>query len=283
MQESVMKSRKITITILVDNQTHEGLHAEHGLAMWIEADGRRILFDTGQGAALASNAQALGVDLKDTDMLVLSHGHYDHTGGIPELLRQSGKVDVYCHSGVVQPRYAIREGRPKPIQMPTKAMAALDRLPSQRLHWIRQPTWLTEDIGITGFIPRGSNYEDTGGPFYLDPEGRYADPINDDLALWIRQDDELVVCVGCSHAGLVNTLNYIRDLNHGQRIRTVIGGFHLLDAGSERLERTISALTELEPETVIPCHCTGDNAVAMLRQTFGKAVLPGAAGMIFQF
>lgn len=278
-----MRSVKAKITIVVDNHAGDGLSAEHGLSLWIEAEGRRILFDTGQGIALETNTRILGVDLDKTDILTLSHGHYDHTGGIAQVLRRAQKANVYCHPGIVQPRYAIRDGTPKSIQLPRISMAAIDRLPSQHLHWVQQPMLLSERIGITGPISRETSFEDTGGPFYLDPEGRRADPIEDDLALWIRTDDGVIVCVGCSHAGLVNTLNHVQRLSHGQRIRAVIGGFHLLNASRERLDQTIAALRLFEPDMMIPCHCTGELATDVLRNALGERISPGAAGMTYQF
>jgi len=274
---------KVRITILVDNHAGDGLSAEHGLSLWIETEGRHILFDTGQGGALESNVRALGVDLGETDILVLSHGHYDHTGGISQVLQHAPKADVYCHSGVLQPRYTIRDGTPKPIHMPQESMSAIEKMPAQRLHWANQALFLSERIGVTGPIPRETSFEDTGGAFYLDPEGRRADPIEDDLALWIRTDDGVIVCAGCSHAGLVNTLSHVRRLSHDQRVRAVIGGLHLLNASRERLDQTVAALRPIEPDMMVPCHCTGELATDVLRNALGKRVSPGAAGMTYQF
>lgn len=271
------------ITILVDNQSNEGLVAEHGLSLWIETGENHILFDTGQKNTFENNARLLGIDLGKTDTLVLSHGHYDHTGGIPQALQKAPYTHVYCHPGVVSPRYSIRNGMPKPIQMPRESMAVLDRLPLEQLHWVQQPLFLSEKIGITGPISRETGYENTGGPFYFDPDGGRVDPVDDDIALWIRTDKGLVVCVGCSHAGLVNTLNHVRRLNNGLRIRAVIGGFHLVNADRRRLSHTIAALRLMEPDMVIPCHCTGEIAVALIREALGKRVSPGKAGMVCQF
>jgi len=271
------------ITILVDNQAAGQLRGEHGLALWIEAEGRQILFDTGQGHALEPNARVLGLDLGRTEVLVLSHGHYDHTGGIPAVLRRAREIQVYGHPGIVEPRYSIRDGAAKLISMPSESLAALDRLPAANLHWVSQPVNLSERIGLTGPIPRETGYEDPGGPFYLDPEGRRPDPIDDDLALWVKTDQGLVVCVGCSHAGLVNTLNQVRRLASGLSVYAVIGGFHLLQAGRARMEQTLAALRLLEPERVIPCHCTGEQAAALLRDGLGEGVTIGAAGMTLVF
>jgi len=278
-----LTSTDTRITILVNNQAGEGLVAEHGLSLWIETEGKRILFDTGQGSALENNARALDIDLGTTDILVLSHGHYDHTGGIPHVLQQTRYTDVYCHSGVILSRYSLSNGVPRPIQMPRESKAAMDALPFDRLHWVQQPVLLTDKIGITGPIPRKTDFEDTGGPFYLDPQGKRTDPIEDDLALWIRTNDGVIVCVGCSHSGLVNTLSYVQHLNHGRKIRAVLGGFHLLHANRGRLDKTIAALQRIEPDLIVPCHCTGDSAVALLQNAFGKRISPGMAGTTFHF
>jgi 7,8-dihydropterin-6-yl-methyl-4-(beta-D-ribofuranosyl)aminobenzene 5'-phosphate synthase len=276
-------SANLKITVLVDDLAGEGLSAEHGLSLWIDAGTGQILFDTGQGSALAENARKLGIGLHQAGTLILSHGHYDHTGGIPQVLKHARKTNLYCHPGVVQPRYSIRDGAPKPIHMPQESLAAIDKLPAQSLHWVSQALLLSARIGITGPIPRETSYEDTGGPFYLDPQGRRPDPIDDDLALWIRTDGGLVVCVGCCHAGLVNTLNYVRRLSGDSRLRAVIGGFHLLHASDQRLAQTVAALRSMAPEIVVPYHCTGEPALALLRNAFGERVSPGAAGMTYQF
>lgn len=96
--------------------------------------------------------------------------------------------------------------------------------------------------GLTGHIPRKTDFEDTGGPFYLDPHGKHPDLIADDLALWIRTDQGLVICLGCCHAGLVNTIHHIRSISGTEIIRAIIGGFHLLHADSRRIEGTTEVL-----------------------------------------
>lgn len=274
---------RTSITILVDNQAEAGLIGEHGLSLWIESHGVRVLFDTGQGVALVPNSRSLGIDLGRADTLVLSHGHYDHTGGVAHVLPRALHARVYCHPAVVQPRYSIRNGEPRPIQMPHHCLDAIDKLPAKRRCWTQKPLQLAENIGLTGPIPRNTAYENTGGAFYLDPEGRRADPVDDDLALWIRTETGLIVCVGCSHAGIVNTLQHVRSLNGGLPIRAVIGGFHLLDADRHRIDHTLDALRQLEVDRIIPCHCTGGRAVAALQQVLGERTSPGAAGRTFPF
>ena len=269
------------VTVLVDNQTGEQLSAEHGLSLWIETSDTRVLFDTGQGTALQGNAQELGIVLDEADILVLSHGHYDHTGGVAHVLKHAQQLEVYCHPGVIQPRYSIRNGRPKSIQMPRESMAAIDNLPAQRLHWTTGASMLSQGIGITGPIPRDTCYEDTGGPFFLDPEGLRGDPIADDIALWIHTADGLVVFVGCCHAGLVNTVSYARNASGFNKVRGIIGGLHLQNASKDRLRQTCMKLLEWHLDFIVPCHCTGKAAVSYMRQKLGKNIVqPGHTGTV---
>ena len=273
----------ISITILVDNNATGNLIAEHGLSVWIEASGQRILFDTGQGPALSNNADKLNVSIHRTDILVLSHGHYDHTGGVPLVIESAPSVHVYCHPGAKSFRYTIRDGSSKPIDMPGTARVALESLLPERVHWVTQPIDVAPGIGVTGPIPRLTNYEDTGGPFFVDVKGKHSDPIDDDIALWIHTPKGLVVIVGCSHAGLINTLNHVCHLNNTSKIHVVLGGFHLLEASRTRIEHTLGALMNLNPDLVVPCHCTGEQAVEKLKQALGDRFIIGSAGGTYTF
>ena len=274
-----MKTKTATITILVDNRGAPGLVTEHGLSLHIRTAGQNVLFDTGQSEACTNNSRALSLDLSELDAIVLSHGHYDHTGGLCSVLGLARRAELFCHPAAVSPRYAVRNHQPKPLHMPRPSMAALDRLPEERLHWVQQSMRLAGTIGLSGPIPRQTVYEDTGGPFFLDTGGHRPDPIDDDLALWIDTPTGLVVCVGCAHAGLVNTLLHVQRLNGGRRARAVIGGFHLLSADEQRIKATIDALQALAFDEIVPCHCTGEAAVKALAAAFGERCRPGAAGM----
>jgi len=183
---------------------------------------------------------------------------------------------------MTSPRYSIHDGSAKPITMPGTARSALESLHTG-VHWTTRPLELAAGVGITGPIPRVTEYEDTGSHFFVDPEGKQRDSILDDIALWVHTDRGLVVIVGCSHAGLVNTLRYALRLSGAPRLHAVLGGFHLAAASEARLDHTRDALQELAPAMIIPCHCTGDAAVGKLRRSFGGRVVPGAAGAVFRF
>lgn len=270
--------QKTVLTVLVDNQAGCGCLAEHGFALWIERGDRRYLLDTGQGTALAENVRALGVDLGRADALVLSHGHYDHTGAVPMVLGAAPHVHVYCHSGVTEPRYSIRDGQARDIRMPMFSMRALATLPIERMHWNGGSQLIGDRIGLSGSIPRWTDFEDAGGPFFFDPHALRADPVSDDQALWISTDKGLIVCVGCCHAGLINTLSHLREVTGESRIRAVIGGLHLGSASRERLEKTAQSLRDMNPGLMIPCHCTGEGAIAYLRDHLDCPVHTGYSG-----
>lgn len=264
------------VTLLVDNSAWGDLATEHGFSAWVEVAGMRVLFDTGQGTALPANAEALGIDLRTTNVLVLSHGHYDHTGGLPWVLKQAPNVVVCAHPGLQVARYSMREGESRSIGMPDASREALDRAGPWRT--VTGPMELAPCVGLTGPIPRRASYEDTGGPFYLDPKGESTDPIVDDLSLWVRTPRGLLVVTGCGHAGVVNTVRHAVEVSGESRVHGVIGGFHLGAASEDRLDRTAEAFRRLGLDLIVPCHCTGDRAVAHLAEALGERVVAGRAG-----
>ena len=272
-----MAHNSIKMKIVVDNEAGPGFLAEHGFSLWVEAYDRKILFDTGQGKALLHNATALNIVPREADLVILSHGHYDHSGGLPEVLRPPHHIDIYCHAAAFLPRYSISEGIAEPVKMPPEAMICINGQPENKLHWVTKPLKLGEHIGITGQIPRRNDFENTGGSFYLDQDGKRADPINDDMAFWIKTPMGLVICIGCCHAGIINTLSFIKELTGETKIHTIIGGLHLLNADPARLAKTVSELKRFNIEHIIPCHCTGDGAHSLFMEHF--SCRRGFAGM----
>jgi len=278
-----MNANNLSLTILSDNNAAECCTAEHGFSALIETETCVILFDTGRDNALLPNAKALGVDLSTVRQLVLSHGHYDHTGGIGDLLSLAPDATVYLHPGAFRKRFSIRNGIPKPISMPEPALIALNSLPEKQINLIEQPSVLTSRSGITGPVPRITSYEDTGGPFFLDPEGSIPDAIDDDLSIWFETREGLVLIAGCCHSGIVNTIRYVTELTGTERIAALIGGFHLSTASPERLMQTVDELNTFDIGRIIPCHCTGEIAATCFRRNLHCPVEPGYAGMRLEF
>jgi 7,8-dihydropterin-6-yl-methyl-4-(beta-D-ribofuranosyl)aminobenzene 5'-phosphate synthase len=273
----------VRITVLVDDRADPPLEAEHGLSLWIEALGHKVLFDSGAGRALGPNARVLGIDPTAADVVVLSHGHFDHGGGLPSALGGWGSAPVFLHPAALEPKYDMADGALVPAGLPGPAARALAALSPDRVRRVTGPLELWPGIGLTGPVPRESEFERSGGSFFLDPEGRCPDPLEDDQALWIAAPAGLVVCAGCAHAGIVNTLRFALRVSGAASVRAVVGGFHLLEAGKERIARTVKALEGLGVEVVAPCHCSGERAAARLRGEFGRGFIPVSAGKQLSF
>jgi 7,8-dihydropterin-6-yl-methyl-4-(beta-D-ribofuranosyl)aminobenzene 5'-phosphate synthase len=273
----------LRVVNLVDNCVRrQGLLAEHGLAYWIEADGFKLLWDTGQGRVLPENARALGVDLSTADAVALSHGHYDHTGGVSLFTQgQSGHAApprVYLHREALRRRFARGARRPhREIGVDAETRRWLQK-PDSPVTWVEGPMAIVDDVWLTGAIPRNEPLEDTGGPFYLDEDCTEPDLLPDDQALFFQTPHGTVVLLGCAHAGTVNTLRAIQRSTEGAPVRALLGGMHLHGASQERLRETVAALEELDIELLVPGHCTGFAPTALLKDRFGDRCRPGEVG-----
>lgn len=275
----------LSITVLVENTANrQGLLAEHGLAFWIERGDRRILFDTGQGMALAHNADKLGVDLSTVDDVVLSHGHYDHTGGLLAALPKFSRATIYAHLTAFRERFVQDPPNgSRPVRSPIESFDWLKDRVGQVISTRTQPIELGAGVWLTGQIPRQNDFEDTGGAFYLDQACTQADAIIDDQALYIRTDKGLVVLLGCAHAGVVNTLDYVCTLTGESRIHAVLGGMHLLNANEHRVDQTLRRLRELDVQRIGLAHCTGFSAMARLHHELPNRCFHCVTGTRIEF
>jgi 7,8-dihydropterin-6-yl-methyl-4-(beta-D-ribofuranosyl)aminobenzene 5'-phosphate synthase len=198
------------ITLIEDTSFSDGLLAEHGLSFFIEYGDKRILFDTGQSDMLVQNAETLDINLAEVDAIILSHGHYDHTGGLPAVLDIACKATVYLHPAAIEPKYNRKASGVKSIGMSAPTKKALQ---NYDVIWTKEPFQIFQGVTITGQIPRVNDFEDVESDFFLDKNCRRNDVLLDDQSLIIGSQKELVVIFGCAHDGVINTLRRIADLS----------------------------------------------------------------------
>jgi len=267
----------VELLVLVDNHAgSEDLLAEHGLAVVLSAGGRQILFDaSASGQTVCHNAERLGVDLGAIDAAIISHGHYDHTGGLDAVVARRPGLPIYAHPGAFSRRWSGHSGQPmRDISCPHTVEKLCDR--GAVFHAVRAPEMLAEWLVLSGPV---------GGPppprqpfVVRKADEIVVDAFEDELFCLLRGESGWVVLTGCCHRGLANTLRAARFLAHDEPIAAVIGGLHLGDAADAELEQVVGLLDRYGRPTVYTCHCTGERAAAFLAERLGEKVQPVQAG-----
>jgi 7,8-dihydropterin-6-yl-methyl-4-(beta-D-ribofuranosyl)aminobenzene 5'-phosphate synthase len=259
----------LRITIICENTAApSGFIGEHGFSALIERGKEKILFDTGQGLGLLHNAELLGVDLSEINDVVLSHGHYDHTGGLKDLLLETGGARITAHPHIFQPKYARRNGQTRYIGIPFSPAAIEGWGGDFRFSEIAVE--VASGITTTGVIPRITPFERADKDLLVKTDdGFEEDDLLDDLSLIIDTPRGTVVLLGCAHAGLINILSHVKDLTRKNSFQWVLGGTHLGFYGSERLEEVIQELRSFSIDNIGASHCTGLYAGVRLAQEMG--------------
>jgi 7,8-dihydropterin-6-yl-methyl-4-(beta-D-ribofuranosyl)aminobenzene 5'-phosphate synthase len=283
-----VSTARVTIlsTMLAEAIKEKTLIGEWGFSAVVEANGRRLLFDTGAAPdTVLRNAEALGIDLSSITDVALSHFHWDHTGGLVTLRRELSKKNpaalsrAHVGRGFFWPRTRT-DGTPFSSQSDVRA--AYEASGGKFIEH-DAPAEILPGVWLTGPVPRihpEHNYP--SGILVKTPQGTIPDEVPDDDSLVIDSTDGLVVVTGCGHAGVINTLEAARKaVRRDAKVNTVFGGLHLFAADDATLDWTGSELKRFGVAHVVGAHCTGIEAVYRLRQSAAldrKNCVVGAVG-----
>ncbi len=276
----------VTITTLVENTAGTPLTiGEWGQSLLVEADGKKIIFDTGPTSMISKNAAALGVDLSTVDKIVISHGHYDHTGGLQEVLvkiLESGRhpdgIEIIGHPDIFTPKYFyIKDFMERYVGMPLPK-EELEAL-GARFNLTRDPIKLSDTMLTTGEVEITTDFEKIDVTLHVKEDGtQLPDKLADDLGIIIQTEQGLVVLLGCGHRGIINTLLHAQRITGVKEINAIIGGTHLISADNNQMQKTIDALKGLNIKKLGVSHCTGLKSAAVLAREFGDAFFFNSAG-----
>jgi 7,8-dihydropterin-6-yl-methyl-4-(beta-D-ribofuranosyl)aminobenzene 5'-phosphate synthase len=257
-------------TILCENCVfgNVGAIAEHGWAVFIETNQGNFLFDTGQGKAIINNAQYFNKDLSTIKGIIISHHHIDHTGGLLSVLEKAGKVNMYSHPDLFKDSYIIEGGNERHIGIPFRREVLESR--GAKFKFNTDFKEIRPNLLLSGEVPRKTKFEKGDKRLLLKTKKGYIkDSVFDDQTLVISTKKGLIIILGCSHAGIVNILNYVIQKTGQQHIRAIIGGTHLGTATEETREKSIQALKKFDIEKIGVSHCTGLETSVRLFQEFG--------------
>jgi 7,8-dihydropterin-6-yl-methyl-4-(beta-D-ribofuranosyl)aminobenzene 5'-phosphate synthase len=232
---------ELTLTVVYDNNVYkQGLATGWGFSCVIAGTEKTVLFDTGRDGSLLDNMQKLAIDPNSIEVIVLSHIHSDHTGGLESLLNRCTAVTVYL-----------------PKAFPAKFKDDVSRHGAKMVQ-VEQPVEICENVYSTGQV----------GGWRIKEQ-----------ALVVRTNEGLIVVTGCAHPGIIRIVKSAKEYPKGD-VLLVMGGFHLEWASKGKVEKIISALRELGVRHVAPCHCTGDKARALFEEDFGKNYIDIGAGKV---
>lgn len=273
----------LQLVVLRDNMLSQAkglptaqLRAGHGFALLVRTRVGAFMLDAGDSVETWENADALGIDLAEITALVLSHGHYDHTNGLPELLERLGGLMIVAHPAVFETRLAARPEASLLIGPP----ASREELESMGaiLQLSADPVTVAPGVTTTGEVRRISDLAPVTPSLQVERDGKVIeDDFVDDLSVLAGLDDGDVLLTGCAHAGLVNIVARCEEIA-GRCPTAVAGGTHLREESEERIGRVADELARRGVRQIIPMHCSGERGADLLEKHFDGEVLRAGVG-----
>ena len=277
-----MEARATTLSENTAFVIPRGMLGEWGLSVLVERDDRKILLDAGASITAARNGGLLGINWDRIDAIVLSHGHYDHTGGLREVLTRIRKqVKIFAHPDVFDAKFIRMDKDQSPVYIGIPFQRAELESLGADFQLTSEPVWLSENVATSGEIPMITDFETIDAGLCVRKNGEMVpDPLKDDQALFIKTSLGLVVVLGCAHRGTINTLHHARKVTGVETIYSVIGGTHLIRASEVQMEMTIATLKEFGVQRLGVSHCTGMPAAMRLAQEFGPGFFFNNSGSV---
>ena len=250
----------VKLTVLIENTAPEGfeLIAEHGLSFLIETARMKFIFDCGHTGAAVDNAKTLGINLSEIKIVVLSHSHYDHSGGFPKLSDCAPIEKVYTGENFWEEKFSNETYRGCGFDKNFLAARGIE----QKV--CRDVIQIDEDAWLIGNFKRRYDFETIPKKF-LRGDKKIPDDFSDEIILVLREGDGLAIVTACSHIGILNIVADVRE-RFSMPIFTVIGGLHLTGATQERIDKTFAELKNLGVKKILPCHCSGEDFMKRCRR-----------------
>lgn len=252
------------LSILCNDKSKEGYFSEHGFSILIEKDSYKLIFDTGTTDVFLKNLKKLGNDINEINDIVISHGHYDHLGGVRELIKLDKTFSIWAKEGIFKPKFSLdrfigvkKENLKKNLNFNFFKEDFLEIFPN---------------IYLFGPSPMINYFESIDDTFFIKSEkGKEKDYFTEEINL-IIDDGDLILITGCAHRGIANIISHAIDL-FKKDIKVVLGGFHLYNASKEKLENIVKYFNSVKIKTLIPCHCTGEKSIMFFKEKFnGKLI-----------
>ena len=260
------------IRMLIENEkldNHPELEKEHGLSMLLSTNGENILFDTGATGKFIDNADKMGINIEDIDTLVISHGHYDHGGGLSRFLERNKKARVIMHSKAREKHYIKVLFKKFDASIPETVFNNY----SNRITFIDETTEISRGVFIITDAVKIDPWVKFNKRMLIKKEGKFvADDLKHEITLAVENDKKLVIVTGCSHNGVINMIKSVESKLPGMPIQSVIGGFHIIGESEQTVRELGRQLSGFNIEKTYTCHCTGKKSYKVLKDELKERI-----------